>query len=671
MGLFNQLRSAKPTGVHTLEASSSALAEALASVTLRATFVVGYVSPHVDVDKVAQVLKARFAGVPLMLCTTAGELCSSGGSLYCRTGESWDRVVVQCFDASLVERAQVVALPLGSEDLRRGEAQQPLKERIAAISRSIERLKVDIEIDHRDTLACVMIDGLSLSESFFMEALYDSGRFPCLFVGGSAGGKLDFRNTWMHDGQRKLDNHALIAFLKVARGVRFGVFKSQNFEATGIAFSVIRASLVNRYVSHVIDESGRVVGFVDALCARLHCAPDGLEKALSDYSFAIRVGEELFVRSMSRIDFEQGRVHFFCDIAPGEELLLVKRTGFAESTARDYREFMQGKPGAPVAGILNDCILRRLNNDKALAQAAPIFDCRQLAGFSTFGEILGLNLNQTLTAVFFFRVPAGLRFSDNYVDNFVAHYGEFRAFFLRRQIGKLSGLGRVMEQQISEYRNQHFESALDPEIFDQSMKAVAAGLNELGATLRQAELARVETAQQLDGCARDLYASVEQLNLRVGDQEAVVSEASAKVNTLSVEAVEAAQSARELAESSTRIRGVVETIQQISDQTNLLALNAAIEAARAGEAGRGFAVVADEVRKLAEKTRTSAGEIGNDISTLAASIGDVAAKIDRQSVDVEAVSTMLGTIEQFSGNSAQTAAHTRSVADALQKLTQR
>ena len=219
--------------------------------------------------------------------------------------------------------------------------------------------------------------------------------------------------------------------------------------------------------------------------------------------------DELFVRSVTRIDLADNRVNFYCDVAPGDELLLVRRTGLVATTERDLRNFMQGKPAAPIAGILNDCILRRLYNDRELTGMSGILKDTQLAGYSTFGEILGLNLNQTLTGIFFFRVPKGTPFRDEYVDNFVAHYGEFKAFFLRRQIGKLAGLSRVMVQQIADYKAQNFSNQLDPSSFDSNILPVVQGLNSLGETLRDAHQLRESTAVQLESCAGDLNASVE------------------------------------------------------------------------------------------------------------------------------------------------------------------
>jgi hypothetical protein len=123
--------------------------------------------------------------------------------------------------------------------------------------------------------------------------------------------------------------------------------------------------------------------------------------------------------------------------------------------------------------------------------------------------------------------------------------------------------------------------------------------------------------------------------------------------------------------SSKKIGGIVQVIKGLAEQTNLLALNAAIEAARAGEQGRGFAVVADEVRKLAESTSASTMEIGNLIKEIQSQVGDTVAGMQQASHQVtdslELVSKTEHALHSIGEGSHEVSAHVTTIADAIRE----
>lgn len=146
---------------------------------------------------------------------------------------------------------------------------------------------------------------------------------------------------------------------------------------------------------------------------------------------------------------------------------------------------------------------------------------------------------------------------------------------------------------------------------------VATAMNEMAATVQ--EVAR--SAEQ----ASEAAVMADQ-QAREGDH--VVGEAIAQIERLASEVMNSSDAMNQLKDESEKIGSVLDVIKSVAQQTNLLALNAAIEAARAGEAGRGFAVVADEVRSLAQRTQQSTEEIEDLIASLQQGTQRVASVMD-------------------------------------------
>ena len=151
-------------------------------------------------------------------------------------------------------------------------------------------------------------------------------------------------------------------------------------------------------------------------------------------------------------------------------------------------------------------------------------------------------------------------------------------------------------------------------------------------------------------------------------QASSLQQSAAAIEEISSSMQNVSDKTTEVTRQAEDIKNIVGVIKDIADQTNLLALNAAIEAARAGEHGRGFAVVADEVRKLAERTGKSLNEIEANVNVLVQGVNDMSESIKEQTAGVTQINEAIAQLESVTQDNVSVANSTNDITLQVNKI---
>ena len=336
-----------------------------------------YCAPDFDLPELAAQLHRRFGDLPMIGCTSAGEITPLGylaGSItaFSLASEKLDAAIelvrLDPFDSTQARaRVQAVVESLGERD--------------------------GLPPNATDTFAFMLIDGLAMQEELVVSCVHEA-LLGIELIGGSAADDTNFAATHIYHGGHFHQNVAVVAVVRT--GMPFVAFRTQHFVKSDQRMVVTKADPARRIVSEI---NGRPAG-------REFARLVGLEiNELTPLIFAthpvvIRIGGQYFVRSIAKVNPDES-LTFFCAIDEGIVLTIAKGVDMVENL-REAFDKVRTTIGPPQLVLGCDCILRRLEVDRSgiKDEVGRIFAENNVIGFATYGEQYNsMHVNQTFTGI--------------------------------------------------------------------------------------------------------------------------------------------------------------------------------------------------------------------------------------------------------------------------------